>query len=110
MTPVTGITHTMTDKVGRNLGTFEVESVKDDLFLGQFKQGPDFGVIEPLVLEFEELVNGFVLSFVDEVAAKIEAFGIRFEDGTPLRDIQIYSDGAASCRVARSQERNGHTA
>jgi hypothetical protein len=108
MTLVAGLTRTMRDAVGRNFGTFEIESVRGDLILGQFEPGPDFGVIEALVLEFEECVNGFVLSFVDELAAKIEAFGIQFDDGTPLRDIQIYSDGASSCRLVGTAERNGH--
>lgn len=52
------------------------------------------GELRSLFEEFEEIVNGQMFSFVDEIQAKIAALPLRvvFDDGlaTPVTDLQVY--------------------
>lgn len=61
--------------------------------------------------EFEEIVNGQMLSFLDEVQDKIAQLRIRavFEDGaeTPVNDLQVYpGTGDVSFRLAGQGSRH----
>lgn len=105
MTLLAGRTHALTDRAGRDLGRFEVESVQGNLVLGTFVPGPGFAEVEPLFRYFEELVDHQVLSLTDQAQVPIGELGIRFADGPHLTDVQIYSDGGASGRLPAG--RNG---
>lgn len=100
-----GITHQITDSNKHDLGQFQVETAEGNRLLGRFRPGPDFATVEPLFRDFEELVNDQILSLTDEAQDRIHELGIQFDDGTLLTDVQFYSNGAASCRLAA--ERNG---
>ncbi len=92
----------LTSRAGLNLGSIEVEKIEDGLVLGEFTPGPDYPVVKPHFLYFEELVEGQVLSLTDQAMEVIDGLGIimSLPNGHhPVRDIQIYSDGGFSCRL-----------
>jgi hypothetical protein len=97
----------ITDAAGRDIGSFHIEEVEPGRMLGTFTPGADYPAVAPLFAYFEELVDNQVLSLVDEAAEKIQAIGPRLADGTPIHDVQIYSDGGASFRLPPQSERNG---
>ncbi|HYO70580.1 MAG TPA: hypothetical protein VEU33_31325 [Archangium sp.] len=83
-------------------GTVEV-SEHSDLYRGSIDLSRTPPPILALYSYYEELVNGQVLSLLDDADAHLEALGISFhaEDQEPLRihDLQVYpSDGAVSFR------------
>lgn len=102
-----GLALAITDAIGRDLGSFAVEEVKPGLRLGTFTPGADYPAVAPLFRYFEELADNQVLSLVDQAADRIQAIGPRLADGTPIHDVQIYSDGGASFRLPTDLERNG---
>lgn len=68
--------------------------------------------IRLLCEEFEEIVNGQLFSFLDEVQTKIAALSLTavFDDGTEARvkDLQVYpSTGNISFRFAAVAVKNG---
>lgn len=107
MTTAVGQLCRMTDAAGRDIGTLCVEEVRGDCLIGTFTPGADYPAVEPLFRAFAEIVEDQVLSLLDQVAAPIEALGIRLSDGTPVHDVQIYPDGGASCRLPAPVGRNG---
>ena len=89
----------LTDAAGRAIGSLAVEEVEGNQRLGTFTPGPDYPAVEPLFRYFEELVEQQGLSLVDAADAAIQEIGPRLADGTPVHDVQIYSDGRASFRL-----------
>lgn len=88
---------------GLRIGWFTTETLDGEYVRGTFTPGPDFPAVEPLFREFEELVNDQVLSLTDQAMARIDRLGITVASPggreTPIHDLQVYSDGAASYRV-----------
>jgi hypothetical protein len=97
----------LTDAAGRDIGSLLVEERETDRLLGTFTPGADYPAVESLFRYFEELVEQQCLSLVDEADAAIQAIGPRLADGTPVHDVQIYSDGGASFRLPAAADRNG---
>ena len=92
----------MTDSNGRDLGTLSVERVEGELLLGTFTPGADYPAVRSIFDGFAEAVEYGALSVVDDFDRRISALGIRVTLGDrvmPAHDVQIYPDGAASCRV-----------
>jgi len=82
---------TVTDETDRFGGTIDLSSTPP--------------TIRAVFDEFEEIVNGQMFSFLDEVEAKVAALGLiaEFPDGTtaPVADLQVYpTAGEVSFRAA----------
>jgi hypothetical protein len=93
----------LTDASGARLAALAVSAV-GDRFEGtiQADQLPDD--LRRLFAEFEEVVEGQMFSFLDQVEDRIRAARLRvvWEDGasTPVSDLQVYpSSGAVSFRA-----------
>ncbi|OJT25778.1 hypothetical protein BO221_07960 [Archangium sp. Cb G35] len=87
---------------GELAGTVEV-SEHSGLYSGSIDLSRTPSRILELFRDYEELVNGQVLSLLDDADARLNALGISFhtDDQEPLRihDLQVYpSDGAVSFR------------
>ncbi len=96
----------LTDRRRRQIGQFTIESRENELIMGRFVPGPAFPAVEQLFRDFEEAANAQALSVVDEFDAKIAALGLclRSPDGLQrirIHDVQIWSDGGITCRLAR---------
>lgn len=92
---------------GREVGFLAVRERDQNLLLGTFTPGRDYPTVEPLFRVWAEVVEENVLSVLDDADGAIAALGIRLADGTPVWDVQIYPDGAASVRVGARGDRNG---
>jgi hypothetical protein len=89
------------------LGRIAIDQVRDRRILGTFTPGPDFAAIEPLVREYEEIINDQIFSLLDEFAAKFEQLGLHLisADGQligPVDDLQIASDGGTLVQLGAS--------
>lgn len=92
----------LTDGVGRDIGSLTVERIDGDLLLGTFTSGVDYLNVQKVFDGFAEAVEYGALSVVDSFDKQIAALGIRVSLGdwtVPAHDVQIYPDGAASCRI-----------
>ena len=92
----------LTDRAGRDIGRLAVERVDGDLLLGTFTPGADYSMVSEIFDGFAEAVDHGSLSVVDNFDKQIAALGIQVTLGelnVPAHDVQIYSDGAASCRM-----------
>lgn len=94
----------VSDQLGRELGSVEVESISDGLVLGEFVPGPDYPAVEAVFRTFAEMVEMNSLHFVGEAAEAINQIGvtIRAHPSRPpiaVWDVQIYPDGGFSCRL-----------
>lgn len=107
MTIAIGHAAAITDAAGRAIGRFEVEERDGNRLSGTFHPGPDFPAVAGPVYEFADLVEDQVLSLVDQAQEAIAGLGLRM-NGTPVWDVQIYRDGAASFRLPPTPaDRNG---
>jgi hypothetical protein len=101
-----------------HLGSIVVDDVREGRVLGTFTPGPDFGSIEPLVREYEEIINDQIFSLLDEFGAKLAALRLELvsADGQVIgsvNDLQIASDGGTLVRLGVPAPHNGavvHTA
>ena len=98
----------VSDSVGRDLGTVEVESIADGLVIGEFTPGSDYSQVEAVFCAFADMVEAFSLHHIDRATADIENVGvtIRAHPARPpvaVHDVQIYSDGGFSCRLPRTR-------
>lgn len=92
----------LTDTVGHDIGALAVERIEGDLLLGTFTPGTDYPTVSGIFGGFAEAVEQGALSVVDAFDRQIAALGIRATVGQqtiPVRDVQLYPDGAASCRI-----------
>jgi len=92
----------LTDALDRDLGTLVIEEVRDELLLGEFTPGADYPAVREIFEGFSEAVEACSLSVVDQFDTQIAALGIRVtwcNATRPVHDVQIYTDGAASCRL-----------
>lgn len=92
------------DARGRCLGRVTVEEEENGLLGGTFVPGPAFPEVEPLFRAFEEAADAQALRAVDRLDAALGALGLFLmsPDGSsqfPAHDVQIWGDGAVSCRV-----------
>jgi hypothetical protein len=97
-------TLTVSNRFGADFGSVEIEEVADGLILGDFTPGPDYSTVQPIFRHFSDVVEQQSFSYLDAVQESIEAIGIviRFEGedtDVPVHDVQIYTDGAFSCRL-----------
>lgn len=104
MQPMIGERVTLASASCPRLGWIAVEALRDGRVLGTFTPGPDFGSIEPLVREYEEVINDQIFSLLDEYDAKFNALGLHVlsADGRlidAVHDLQIASDGGAAVRL-----------
>jgi hypothetical protein len=93
------------DAQQRQLGQMTVDRRDDRLLFGTFAPGPDFPAVQSLFQDFEEAVNSQALGFVDELDTALAALGmfLQSSDGTrrlAVHDVQIWSDGAMTCRLS----------
>ena len=84
-------------------------------FGGTVELGMTPAPIRSLFEEFEEIVNGQMFAFLDEIQEKISSIPIRaiFDDGSdvPIEDLQIYpSTGDLSFRLTDASARKPETA
>jgi hypothetical protein len=105
MQPQPGQTLELVDAQRRHLGQMTVRSDADGLLEGTFVPGPDYPEVRSLFRAFEEAADSQALSAVDRLGAAIDALGVRVcaPDGSlrvAVHDLQIWSDGAMTCRVA----------
>jgi hypothetical protein len=87
------------------IGEITVENREGNLLLGRFVPGPAYTAVENLFRAFEEAVNSQALKLVDELDVAIAALKLQLgsSDGKErfeLSDVQIWSDGGFSCRLA----------
>ncbi len=88
---------------GELVGTVEVSKYSDGRYSGSIELSRTPAPILELFHHYEELVNGQVLSLLDDADARMDALGISFhaENQEPVRihDLQVYpSDGVVSFR------------
>jgi hypothetical protein len=107
MKPKPGQALELVDAQGRHLGRMTLEGGREGLLEGQFTPGPDYPAVESLFRALEEAADAQALSAVDRLDAKIASLGLhlRSEGGAspvPVHDVQIWADGAMSCRVSPS--------
>lgn len=100
-----GRTYRVRDRIHRDLGSVEAESVTADLIEGTFRPGPDYPSVSGLFRAFEEAVELQALSVVDRLDPEIAKLGLTLwseaADGSlPVDDVQIYRGGEMSCRPA----------
>ena len=93
------------DAQKRLIGIVEVENVQKELVCGRFSPRAAFTQVAELFAAFDEAVAEQALGVVDELDAGIEALGLQLwwpseNRAEPIRDVQIYADGAFSCRTA----------
>jgi hypothetical protein len=93
----------LTDPLGRDLGAITVEEEQDDLLMGTFSPGVDYGSVNQMFLEFEEAANDQAMSAVGRIQTQIDDLGLHLKPfaAAPLRvfNVQIWSDGGVSCRL-----------
>lgn len=102
MTQTEKQTVNLTDDSGRDLGVLVVEQRQGELLLGTFTPGADYDAVRAIFDGFAEVVDGCALSVVDVFDKQIVGLGIRAAlngHTVPTWDVQIYPDGAASCRI-----------
>ena len=92
------------DANGLELGDVIVDRIDGERVLGDFAPGTAFAAVESVFRHFAEVVDQQSFSHLDEAQAAIARLGIvaRFpgEAGTvAVSDVQIYPDGAFSCRL-----------
>ncbi len=90
----------------QRVGELTVEGREGDLVLGTFVPGPVFSEMQPLFRAFEKAAEAQALSVVDELDAAIATLHLRLAGpgGAPpvdIHDVQIWSDGGISLRLAR---------
>ena len=107
---------TLLDGQNRPLGQVEIERVEGDLLLGKFQARPEFAAVAQLFHEFEEAANSQGLALVEKLDRTIAALGLtlRLPDGSrsvDIYDVQIWRDGAITCRAPTFGETgwNGRT-
>ena len=93
------------DSERRRIGDLTVERRENDLVFAHIEPGPDFTSVEPLFRAFEEAVELQARKRVDELDAEIAALKLHLttadgSESVPIRDVQIWSDGEMSCRIA----------
>ena len=89
----------------RSLGQVVIERSEEGCCFGSFTPRSAFSAVQPLFRDFEEAVNLQALSIVDELDAAIRALGLHIclPDGSQpvaVEDVQIWSDGRISFRIA----------
>jgi hypothetical protein len=89
----------------RQVGEIMIDSRENELIRGTFVPGPAFPAVEQLFRDFEQAADSQALSVVDELDTAIAALGLclRSPDGsqrTRIHDVQIWSDGSITCRLA----------
>ena len=103
----------LVDSQKRRLGRMTLENSSEGLLEGTFTAGPDYPAVGPLFRALEEAADLQALSAVDRLDAQIAALGLHLlsSDGAvqlPAHDVQIWADGAMTCRVSQpSLPRNG---
>lgn len=109
-----GQTLELRDAKQRTLGRMTLEERDGCLLRGSFAPGPDYQAVEQVFRGFEEAANAQALRAVDERGAAIAALGLSLcvpggGGGMEVGDVQIWSDGGMSCRLAPSplDPRNG---
>jgi hypothetical protein len=100
-------TAVLSDAAGRKLGELVIEGTDGDLRFGTFVPGPDYPAVKAIFEGFSDAVEQCSLSVVDGYDRQIAALDISLADGTPIHDVQIYRDGAASFRLPAPADRNG---
>lgn len=94
------------DAQQRLMGMVEVEKMQMDLVCGRFLPQAAFQEVAALFAAFDEAVADQALGVVDQLDASIAALGLQLrgpaENGAePIHDVQIYADGAFSCRTTK---------
>jgi hypothetical protein len=95
------------DAQQRLVGETVIECIDKDLLAGRLIPGPEYSCLEHLFREFEEAANLQALHRVDELDAVIGGLGLHLRSldgsrGPAIRDMQIWSDGAITCRLVDS--------
>src|SRR5690242_12398846 len=95
------------DSRQRHVGDIAIERSEGSLVFGKFAPERAFSEVEQLFREFEEAANLQALHRIDELDAAIAALGLHLRslDGAQelaIRDVQIWSDGAITCRLLDS--------
>lgn len=86
----------LTDASGRNIGSVRVTDVSPLWVSGDFTSRPQFGEVEALFAECEQLVNDSLIGLLDPVMDAITELGICLPKGNVLRDLQIYPAARAA--------------
>ncbi len=94
----------LVDAQERMLALIEIESMKGDVYCGQIIKNSFATEIQTIFDEFDEIVNGQMFSFLDEIEAKIHSLDLRVVEHLgyppiPVNDLQISTDGGISFRV-----------
>ena len=94
----------LVDARGRRLGRLLIDEITGGLIGGAFEPGQDYAQVETLFRAFTEAAEGHALGVADRLQADIDALDIHLESGDsgnqPLvHEVQLWSDGAMSCRL-----------
>ena len=97
----------LSDAAHRDLGQVCDVNRSGNRVFGTFIPGADYGSVETQFQHLEEVIEGQILSLLDSAQAEIANLGIRQANGSPLQDVQIFSDGGISFREVPDVGRNG---
>src|SRR5260370_36960708 len=107
----------LVDSQQRELGQFQLERREGTLLAGRFRPGPGFPAVAKLFRDFEEAANSQALALIDQHDRAIAALGLALRapegsDSVEIQDVQIWSDGAISCRLLQPAQlpENGNLA
>jgi hypothetical protein len=94
----------LVDARGRRLGRLLIDDVNGEVIGGTFEAGRDFAQVENLFHAFTEAAEGHALGVADRLLADIAALDIHLESPESgyqpaVHDVQLWSDGAMSCRL-----------
>lgn len=94
----------LTDRHGRALGKIVVDQIEGAKHLGTFEPLDLPPKVEELFLRYEQLIEGQVLSLMDEIESEIDSYGFtvskeRGQPGERITDLQVYRDGGVSFQV-----------